>query len=71
MDELVAKIVADTRVTPEVARKSVVIILKFLRHEAPADTFADLIAAPSRRRRGARRQWRRRRFRGSWGRSTT
>lgn len=44
MDELIAKIVADTGVDPAVARTSVIVILKFLRHEGPTDKVDALIA---------------------------
>ena len=43
MDELVAKIVADTGIDPAVARTSVIVILKFLRHEAPTEKVDALI----------------------------
>ena len=45
MDELVAKIVADTGVEPAVAREAVIIILKFLRHEGPPEKAAKLVDA--------------------------
>ena len=45
MDELIAKIVADSGVTPEVARKAAVIILRFLHKERPADKVDALVAA--------------------------
>ncbi len=45
MDELIAKIVADTGVKPAVARDSVIIILKFLRLEGPPEKAAQLIDA--------------------------
>lgn len=45
MEDLIAKIVADTGVSPDVARKSVIIILKFVRQEAPADKVDDLLDA--------------------------
>ncbi len=43
MDELIARIVADTGIDPAVARTSVIVILKFLRHEGPADKVDALI----------------------------
>jgi len=43
MDELVAKVVADTGIDPAVARTSVIVILKFLRHEGPSDKVDVLI----------------------------
>ena len=45
MDELVQKVAASTGVDPSVARKSVIIILKFLMNEGPADKVGSLIDA--------------------------
>ncbi|MCB1488397.1 MAG: DUF2267 domain-containing protein [Bauldia sp.] len=42
---MIAKIVADTGVKPEVARKAAIVILKFLRSDGPADKVEALIAA--------------------------
>jgi hypothetical protein len=45
MDELVAKVVADTGVDAAVARKAVLIILRFLLREGPADKMGKLVDA--------------------------
>jgi hypothetical protein len=45
MDELVAHIVSKTGVDPEVARRAVAIILKFLLKDGPADKVQPLIDA--------------------------
>jgi|EndMetStandDraft_8_1072994.scaffolds.fasta_scaffold413442_2 hypothetical protein len=44
MDELVARLVANTGADPEAAKKAVGIILNFLQSEGPADKVAALIA---------------------------
>lgn len=44
MDELIARLVANTGVEPDAARKSIGIILDFLQSEGPADKVQALIA---------------------------
>ena len=45
MDELVVQIASNLGVDPGVARKAIVIILKFLQNEAPADKLKALVDA--------------------------
>ena len=45
MDELVSQVAANTGIEPGVARKAIVIILKFLQDQAPADKVKALVDA--------------------------